>query len=91
MKRIVLKYGLISGAILASMTAVLLPLCMTGVMDFAVNEVIGYCAMVLAFLLVFFGIRTYRHDVGGGAITFGRAFGVGILITLVTCGVYVLV
>jgi hypothetical protein len=46
--------------------------------------------MVLAFLLVFFGIRAYREETGGGAIRFGTAFKVGILITLVTCGVYVL-
>ena len=46
--------------------------------------------MVLSFLAIFFGIRTYRQNVGGGAITFGRAFKVGILITLVTCAIYVI-
>ena len=38
--------------------------------------------MVLAFLLVFFGIRSFRDDAGGGAITFARGFAVGISITL---------
>jgi hypothetical protein len=46
--------------------------------------------MVLAFLLVFFGIRSYREEVGEGTISFGKAFQVGILITLVACVVYVL-
>ena len=46
--------------------------------------------MILAFLLVFFGIRSYRENAGGGAITFGRAFKVGLLITLITCGMYVI-
>jgi len=89
MKKIVLTFGLISGGILLAMGAVILPLCMSGVIDFDNSEIVGYSAMVLAFLLVFFGIRTYRENVGGGAITFGRAFKVGILITLITCAVYV--
>jgi hypothetical protein len=38
----------------------------------------GYTGMLLAFLLVFFGIRSYRDNVSGGHISFGRAFAVGI-------------
>jgi hypothetical protein len=51
--------------------------------------VIGYTTMVLAFLLVFFGIRSYRENVGGGRISFGRALSVGLLIMLITCAFYV--
>jgi hypothetical protein len=40
--------------------------------------------------MVFFGIRSYRDTVGGGTITFGKAFTVGILITLVSCAIYVI-
>jgi hypothetical protein len=46
--------------------------------------------MVLAFLFVFFGIRSYRDNVAGGAIGFGKAFQVGLLISLVTCAMYVI-
>jgi hypothetical protein len=49
----------------------------------------GYTAMLVAFLLVFFGIKSYRDNVGNGEISFGRAFTVGILITLITCVFYV--
>ena len=52
--------------------------------------VVGYTTMVLAFLLVFFGIRAYRENVGGGFITFGRAFKVGILIVLISSVCYVI-
>src|SRR5258705_5430411 len=45
--------------------------------------------MVLSFLLVFFGIRCYRENIGQGVITFGRAFSVGILITIISCLLYV--
>lgn len=90
MKRIVLRFGLASGAILMAVSAVMLPLSMNGNIDFGQSEVIGYSAMVLAFLLVFFGIRSYRDNVAAGTIGFGKAFQVGILITLITCAMYVI-
>jgi hypothetical protein len=90
MKKLVLTFGLISGAILATITGIMLTLCLGGTFDFSDMEVVGYSAMVLSFLAVFFGIRTYRETHAGGAITFGKAFQVGILITLVSCAVYVI-
>jgi hypothetical protein len=38
---------------------------------------------------VYFGIRSYRDNVLGGRITFGKGFQAGILITLVSCVFYV--
>lgn len=90
MKNTVIKFGLISGAILAGLSAVTMPLCLNGTIDFDHQEILGYSSMVLAFIMVFFGIRSYRENQGGGTITFGRAFKVGILISLVTCAVYVI-
>ncbi len=89
MKKQVLKFGLICGAILGAMTAVMVPLCMNGTASFDNAEIFGYTIQVLAFLLVFFAIRSYRESPGGGAITFGKAFQVGILVTLVAAAVYV--
>jgi hypothetical protein len=89
LKKIVLTFGLISGAIVAALMAITVPLCMNGHVGFDKSEIIGYSSMVLAFLMVFFGIRSYRDNVGGGRITFGKAFQVGILITLISCVVYV--
>jgi hypothetical protein len=90
MKRIVLRYGLASGALLVAMASVTVPLCMNGKLDFDHSEVVGYTTMVLALLLVFFGVRSYRDNVAGGSISFGKAFQVGLLITLITCAIYVL-
>jgi len=53
------------------------------------GEIIGYTTIVLSFLFVFFGVRSYRENVGGGRITFPRALSVGLLITLVSCICYV--
>jgi hypothetical protein len=84
MQKIVLRYGLASGAILVAMMSVALAI------NSAHNEVIGYSTMVLSLLLVFFGVRSYRDTVAGGTIGFGKAFQVGILITLITCAMYVI-
>jgi hypothetical protein len=87
MKRVVLTFGLIAGAILSAMMFATIPF-----MEQIGNdrgEVIGYTTMVLAFLMVFFGIRSYRDNVAGGTISFGRAFAVGIQITLIACVCYV--
>jgi len=51
--------------------------------------VIGYTAIVLSFLLVFFGIGSYRDKAGNGQITFKKAFAVGMSITLISCVFYV--
>jgi hypothetical protein len=39
--------------------------------------------------MVFFGIRTYRDNIGNGHITFLKAFAVGLSITLISCIFYV--
>jgi hypothetical protein len=88
MKRTVLIYGLISGAISSALMMSFIPF--IDKIGFDKGMYIGYTAMVLAFLLVFFGIRSYRDNVGEGYITFLRAFGVGMLITLVSCVCYVI-
>jgi hypothetical protein len=88
MKKIVLTFGLISGAIFALMMFVTQPL--VGRVSFDKLEIVGYTTIVVAFLMVFFGIRSYRETVGGGKISFGRAFKVGILITLISSACYVL-
>ncbi len=87
MKKIVLTFGLISGAILVLMMVAFIPLMNRGA--FGKLEIIGYSTMVASFLMVFFGIRSYRENIGGGVISFGKALKVGLLITLVSCACYV--
>ena len=88
MKRIVLTFGLISGAILSAMMLATLPF--MDVIGFERAEVIGYTTMVVAFLLIYFGVRSYRDSVMGGAIRFGRAFAVAALISVVASTCYVI-
>jgi hypothetical protein len=87
MKKIVLTFGLISGAIISGMMLITLPF--HDAIGFDRSLILGYTSMVLAFLLVFFGVRSYRDNVGGGRVSFGRAFAVGALIALVSSLCYV--
>ena len=87
MKRIVWAYGLIAGAILAVLMAITMSVHERISLD--ASLVIGYATMIIAFMMVFLGIRSYRDNVLAGAIRFGRAFNVGILITLVASACYV--
>jgi hypothetical protein len=87
MKRIVWTFGLISGGILSAMMVATMPF--HDAIGFDRGLIIGYTTMVAAFLLVFFGVRAYRDNVAGGAVSFGRALAVGSLITLIASMCYV--
>ena len=89
MKKTVLTFGLISGVIMAALMFATLPFTDSAWLQ-AHSMFIGYTTMVLSFMLVFFGIRSYRENIGGGTVTFGRAFAVGILITLISSVLYVI-
>lgn len=87
MKKTVLTFGLISGVIIAVLMGINTLFADRIGFDRAIY--VGYATMLVAFLLVPFGIKSYRDNVGDGEITFGRAFTVGILITLICCAFYV--
>lgn len=87
MRKIVLTFGIISGLILSAL--MFLALAFHDRIGFDYALVVGYTSMVLAFLLIYFGVRSYRDGVGGGRVSFGRACAVGILIALVASVFYV--
>jgi hypothetical protein len=86
-KKTILIFGLISGALISLMMALTLPFQDKIGLDHSL--VIGYTTIVLSMLLIFFGIRSYRDNVGKGQITFAKAFAVGISITIISCICYV--
>jgi hypothetical protein len=87
MKKIVLTFGLIAGV----MISVLMDgsLLLANKIGSGHSMVLGYTIMVASFLLIYFGIRSYRENHLDGRISFGRAFACGILITLITTCCYV--
>lgn len=88
MRKIVLTFGLIAGCIMSVM--MLISMAFHDKIGFGpAGLIVGYTSMVLAFLMVYFGVRSYRDNVAGGKVGFGRAFAVGLLITLVGSVCYV--
>ena len=85
MKKTVLTYGLISGVIAAVLMLAHVPFMDGG----SKGLILGYTGIVLSALLIFFGVRSYRENVGNGKISFGRGFAVGILIALISAACYV--
>jgi hypothetical protein len=87
MTRIVLVFGLISGAIAAGLMWILMNVVMSAVIDFDNAIIWGYATMIIALSLVFFGVKSYR-DNNGGRITFLKGLQVGILISLISAVCY---
>ena len=86
MKKTILTFGLISGAISSVMMVATVPFAD----KIGHSLLLGYTTIVLSFLLVYFGIRSYRDNVGNGHITFAKGFAVGNRITLISCICYVI-
>jgi len=87
MRKTIITFGLISGVVSSLMMAATVPF--AGKISFDKGLVVGYTGIVLSFLLVFFGIRSYRDNYGNGQITFSKALTVGISITVISCVCYV--
>ena len=88
MRKIILTFGFIAGAMLSLMFIVQYQF--HDALGFGTAGVlVGYTTMVLAFLMVFVGVKTYRDDIAGGTVGFGRAFGMGLLIMFIASCCYV--
>jgi len=87
MRKTVLTFGVISGLISALMMLATVPFMHKISSDKGL--IVGYTTIVLAGLLVFFGIRSYRDNASGGRLTFARGLAVGILISLLSNCFYV--
>lgn len=87
MRKIIVTFGLISGAISSLMMIALVTF--GGRIGFDRGAIIGNTSIVLSFLMVFVGIRTCRDNIGDGQITVLKAFAVGLSITLISCIIYV--
>ena len=88
MKKIILIFGSVIGAILTANAIVMINK-MYSDTDFKGNDIVGYATMVLMFSLIYFGVRNYRNNHLDGKIGFLQAFKTGALICLVASTVYV--
>ncbi len=79
MKKTVIKFGLL--AFLSGFILFGLPFFLGMGVDYDYGELIGYTAMVLSLLFVYFGIKHYRDNENNGKISFRKTILIGMLIT----------
>jgi hypothetical protein len=87
MKKTVIRFGIFSSLLMAG--GMLVNMHFADAIGYDLAMLAGYTVMVISFLMVFFGVRSYRDKINDGVITFGQAFKVGSLIALISCAVYV--
>jgi len=90
MKKNVLVFGLISGFIVSALMNYFM-LRSYKVEDFESSMWFGYTIMLVAFSLIFVGVKNVRDKYDGGIISFGKAFRIGLYITLIASTMYVIV
>ena len=89
MTPVILRYGIIAGLIVSLPWLVyMLTLPADGHMNHSM--LLGYTLMILAFSMVFVGIRQYRDRALGGVIKFGKALLLGLGISAVASLIYVI-
>ena len=91
MKKNIIIYGLIAGIIVSILMVFSINYIshVDGKVDYNTSLLIGYASMLIAFSLVYVGIRNYRNKYNAGVISFGKAFKIGIMIVLIASTIYV--
>ena len=89
MRKVVLTYGILAGVIVSILFVVSGSITQGSEGNFATSLALGYGGMIVSLSMIFFGIRSYRENYGGGSISFGKAFLVGLYITIIASVLYV--
>jgi len=91
MKKNIIIYGIIAGIIVSVLMVISINYIshVDGKVDYNISLLIGYASMLIAFSLVYVGIRNYRDKYNGGVISFGKAFKIGSMIVLIASTIYV--
>ena len=91
MKKNILIYGLIAGIVVSILMQFIVNYIShcKGNVDYDTSMLIGYASMLIAFSLVYVGIRNYRDKYNEGVISFGKAFKIGGMIVLIASTIYV--
>ena len=82
MKKLVLKYGLISSAIVVGVPVISSLFIGFGPESFGKGEIIGYTSMIVAMATVYFAMRHYRDELNNGMLSFGQGLSIGSLISV---------
>lgn len=88
MKKLVIIYGIISGALVLGLSALIFVV-LGDLFSHSSNELFGYLVMIIALSIIFLAIKQYRDKHLGGIIKFRTAFLMGLYISLIASTMYV--
>lgn len=88
MKKIILINGLIAGTLVSLMLLITQYIFRANDTTLDYGMLIGFSTMIISLSLIFVAIKTYRDRHQNGAITFGKAFQIGILIAVIASFMY---
>ena len=88
MRRVILIFGLLAGIVVSAFMVIITSMCERDLISFDKSDVIGYASIVIAFSMIFFGIKSYRDNCQNGVIKFGKGLQVGMLITITASLIY---
>ena len=86
MKRVIKVFGLISGAICIVM--MVLSSIFRDQIGWERGMIVGYTSMILSLGVIFFAVQSYKNNAGNGYVSFGKAFRIGLWITLISSAIY---
>lgn len=90
MKKIVWVNGIIGGLIVTAMILISMTWLKKGHGSLEWGMVYGYASMIICFSFIFVGVKTYRDKYNNGTVSFGKAFLIGLYITLIASTFYVI-
>ena len=91
MKKIILRYGLISGCIAGVLLfgiTIIFKIIGFDKVGFENSAYLGYTAILISMSVVYFGIKAFRDQHQEGKISFGKGLGIGLGIMLISCIMY---
>jgi len=87
MKKVVITFGLVAGAIVVVLMYLTMPIGKEKA-NYDLGQILGYVSMIVAFTMIFFGVKVLRDKHHAGKITFGKGFVAGLYITLIATVMY---
>ncbi|RYE26115.1 MAG: DUF4199 domain-containing protein [Sphingobacteriales bacterium] len=90
MRKNILTFGVIAGLVV-SVLMIISMVVQHGNDTFGEGSMIwGYANMIVAFAFIFVAVKNFRDKYNGGVVSFGKAFQIGLFISLIASTFYVI-
>ncbi len=89
MRKNILTFGIIAGLIVSIFMVVSIAICYSSGNFGEGSMEAGYASMIIAFSFIVVAIKNFRDKYNNGVISFGKAFQIGLFISLIASTFYV--